>query len=97
MLETSDILIEFRSDPALLKPVRHLVRAYLDSLGLSADRRDDVVLAVDEACANAIRHSYQGDNDRPIELSFTQDSSGVTIVLRDEGLPPPKARVHRGH
>ncbi|MBI4557070.1 MAG: ATP-binding protein [Candidatus Hydrogenedentes bacterium] len=83
------------SDPRLLCSVRGLVRAYVGGLGFSPERTEEVVLAVDEACSNAIRHSYQGRIDRPLRLHFDAHDGLVEIVLRDEGKPLRKERVTR--
>jgi anti-sigma regulatory factor (Ser/Thr protein kinase) len=54
-----------------------------------------IVLAVDEALANVIRHGYKGAHDRPIQVSFyreefksgegAQDALKIQIV--DQGVP----------
>ena len=95
-METSDdIRIEVRSDPCLLKAVRELVRGHLDTCGFAAERRDEIVLAVDEACTNAIRHSYGGRNDRVLELIVRGTARYVEIVLCDEGIPVPAGCLER--
>jgi len=90
-----DICVRLRSSPCLLKTVRELVRQYMDVCGVSAERRDEAVLAVDEACANAIRHSYGGCETEVIELAFRKRDDCVEIVLRDHGAPADLARVER--
>ena len=90
-----DIRVEVLSDPRLLKSIRGLVREYLASFGVSAERIGEVVLAVDEACTNAIRHAYGLRKDRRIELILTSSGDGIEIVLRDEGVPAPADRVQR--
>jgi anti-sigma regulatory factor (Ser/Thr protein kinase) len=44
-------------DLSRLRGLRHDVAAWLDSIGVPADSRDGVVLAVHEAAANAIEHA----------------------------------------
>lgn len=88
-----DVHIEVASDPKLLCCVRALTRTYLNVLGLLPDRAEDVVLALDEACANAIRHSYEGRTDEKLELDFTHDGEYTEIVLRDGGVPASRERL----
>lgn len=88
-----DFNITLRSDPRLLCALRWMIRAYVSSFGLDAVV-DEVVLAVDEACANAIRHSYGGDQNRPLTLLLRAQEVYIEIELRDEGLPIPPERVH---
>jgi anti-sigma regulatory factor (Ser/Thr protein kinase) len=87
-----DICIEMKSDPRLLAPVRGLARAYLAGLGFSQERAGEVVLGIDEACANAMRHSYAGSTEGHIQLAFRSSADDVEIVLRDQGIPAPLDR-----
>jgi len=84
-----DIRVELASDPRLLQAVRRLVHGYLGAYGLPADRCDEVVLAVDEACANSIRHSYGGRREGTLRLSLRCEGQDIFIVLRDQGKPIP--------
>jgi len=90
-----DICVEITSDPKLLKSIRGLVSGYLENQGVSKDRIDEVVLAIDEACANAIRHSYENCLDGKVTLSFQADDGALEIVLSDEGIPAPEERVQQ--
>ncbi|GMW01078.1 MAG: hypothetical protein AMXMBFR84_22150 [Candidatus Hydrogenedentota bacterium] len=90
-----DIKLTVRSSPNLLCSIRGLVRSYLSNFGIDSDRVDDAVLAVDEACANAIRHSYEGKADQEYELTFSSNGEFVDIALKDEGIPAPLDRIER--
>jgi len=85
----TDIYLELRSNPKLLRSVRGMVRTYVASYGFDTDRQDEVVLAVDEACANAIRHSYAGRDDGMVRLRLNADGDWVEICLEDDGVPCP--------
>lgn len=95
MESLDDIRIRVASSPRLLRAVRELVRRYLQDLGLTEERRDEVVLAVDEACANAIRHSYGGREDGVFHLSLRARDGVVVVDLRDRGKPADLARIER--
>lgn len=82
-----NLRIEIQSDPRMLRAVRGMVRGYLESLDFTEDCVGSVVLAVDEACANAMRHSYQNDPQQRLTLRLSSDDHGVEIVLRDQGIP----------
>jgi anti-sigma regulatory factor (Ser/Thr protein kinase) len=88
-----DIRIEIRSKPKLLRGVRELLRCYVRGGGFAPEVADDVVLAVDEACANAIRHSYAGSCDERLELLAACDADGIEIVVSDDGTPAPARRI----
>jgi serine/threonine-protein kinase RsbW len=91
----NDLRLEFRSDPQLLQVVRSVTRSYLAALCLAEERCDAVVLALDEACANAIRHSYGNRVDQRIFLAFRADDDWVELVLNDEGCTAPPEKVRR--
>ncbi len=90
-----DIALCLRSDPRLLCAVRGLVRPYLEKQDVAAGRIDDVVLAVDEACTNAIRHAYGRATDREVWLALRQLPDYIEVEVRDEGTPAPAERVQR--
>ena len=77
--------IEFASHPANLSSVRKLVRHFAVDARLPADQVELIVLGVDEACANVIRHVYQHEESRLIGLSCELLESGLRFRLRDYG------------
>lgn len=80
-------MIDFASHPANLGLVRHCVRQFLHERPFTAKEIDLMVLGVDEACTNIIRHAYQLADDQPIRLSLeTCPSGGVRFRLRDFGV-----------
>lgn len=74
-----------------------LVRAVVGELSAIHDLRPEdgrgVVLAVDEALANVIRHAYRGDHERPIELTCQVFADRLEFVLFDQGIAPDPARL----
>jgi len=77
--------IEFASHPANLSSVRSLVRQFAMDARIPECEVDLIVLGVDEACANIIRHVYQREETRLIGLSCEQLQSGLRFRLRDYG------------
>jgi anti-sigma regulatory factor (Ser/Thr protein kinase) len=78
--------IEFASHPANLWLVRHCVRQFLQDRAFTSREIDLMVLGVDEACTNIIRHAYHLADDQLISLSLeTIQSDGVRFRLRDYG------------
>ena len=86
--------IELRSNPEMLCVVRNALGQLAAMLGFSETDCNAVVLAVDEALTNIIRHAYLGDAEQPIEASFhrihaTDDGESgdaLEIVLEDRGV-----------
>ncbi len=89
-----DFMLEIASDPRLLRVVRDLVRSYLIEAGFASERVDEVVLGVDEACTNAIRHSCAGNPDDTFRITFRTTIDWLEIQLEDSGEPaPPESLV----
>lgn len=94
-MQEPDIATIVRSDPRLLQAVRGLVRSYVRSRGFNSDTVDDIVLAVDEACANSIRHAYAGQQDKNIWLHLAEVDGSLVIEVRDDGRPAPRAKFEK--
>lgn len=75
------------SDPENLRLVRRKVTEVLTQLGFGEQQRQTMVLAVDEAVANVIRHAYGGCSDGRVELSVWLDTDAVRFELRDYADP----------
>jgi serine/threonine-protein kinase RsbW len=58
------------ADPTQLTVIRHELAGWLAPLSLTADETADVVLAVDEAAANAVRHAYGPEESGAVELTL---------------------------
>ena len=91
-----DVRLIVRSDPRLLGSIRSLVRGWLEACELAEDVVDGVVLAIDEACANSIRHAYEGRCDETLEVSLHEDGEYLEFQVCDQGVPcPPERFEHR--
>lgn len=77
--------LRISSQPRLLRMVRTVAGQMCELAGMVERDVHDVVLAVDEACTNIIRHSYDGQADMPIEIRFRILPEGLEISLRDFG------------
>ena len=67
-----------------LRVVRARLREALDAQAVGPELRDRLVLAVDEACTNIIRHAYCGNCDDKITLRLTRERDMLAFELRDE-------------
>ncbi len=70
-----------------LTKIASFIREAAREAGLDSFSIYTVETAVDEACTNIIEHSYQGENKGKIDLSCKIERSGLTIILRDDGIP----------
>lgn len=79
-----------------MRRVRPLVVEVCLESGFSKKETHNIVLAVDEACTNIMKHSYQGDPKGLITLECRGGEKGVEFTLKDRGLPVNKAEIkHR--
>lgn len=90
-----DIHLIIRSDPKLLASIRSLVRRWVESWELDEKTAHDVVLAIDEACTNAIRHAYEGRSDGSVELTLKAAPDYLEFQVSDQGLPCPAERAEK--
>ncbi len=90
-----EIIVEVAADPRLLGTVRGMVRSYLAEAGFNRERMDEVVLGVDEACTNAIRHGCRGCEELTFRITFRTDDDWVEIQLVDSGEPAPPEAFER--
>jgi len=90
--------VEFSSHTANLALMRKFVRTFLDAYPFSEKERTLMVLGVDEACTNIIRHAYDLRDDQPIALSVEGKRNCVCMRLRDYGhQTPPEKMQGRAH
>jgi serine/threonine-protein kinase RsbW len=81
--------LQFSSHTANLVLMRRHVRKFLARYPFSEKERMMMVLGVDEACTNIIRHAYQLRDDQPIALSMEGLRKCVRMRLRDYGTQVP--------
>jgi len=78
------IRIEIPAQAPLLGELRRRVHAWLSFRGIEKDDALDIVLAVSEACNNAIEHAYR-DEQGTVELELRHDHTGISIAVEDHG------------
>ena len=87
--------LEFSSHPGNLSLMRSFVRKFLDNLPIPERDRTLMVLGVDEACTNIIRHAYELRDDQLIALSLEHRQDCVRMRLRDYGMQPAAEALQR--
>lgn len=98
MSGSDGLKMRFNSDSTELPRVRDQVRAWVAQRRWSTDQVADIVLAVDEALTNVIRHGYEGRPGQPIEvdcrtLRDARHGDGMEIVIRDWGRQVPLDKI----
>ena len=73
--------------------MRKFVRGFLDACPFSEKERTLMVLGVDEACTNIIRHAYHLQDDQPIALSLRRQKTtafACACAITDNKVRPRK-------
>lgn len=79
-------VISIPSDPKYLSVIRAVTTTMGGICGMTDSDVEDVKLAVDEACANVIRHAYKGDTSQKIVVKFKVMEKGFEVVIEDSGI-----------
>lgn len=91
------------AEPAAVPIVRRRLRAWLETLAWPEPDLDDVLIAVNEACTNAIEHAYPLENPGYVmidgSLARVGDGRHVTVIVQDRGRwrPAPAEAGFRGY
>ncbi len=75
--------MRFRVDPANLRHIREKVQEIAASLGFEEEEQAKLVLCIDEAVTNLLRHAYKGDTSGQAVLRFKRQNNTLVIYLRD--------------
>jgi len=84
--------LEFPAQPVQMRAVRAALRTALDAQLVAPGLRDKLVLAVDEACTNIMRHAYCGC-DGGIALRLLRERDMLVFEIGDQAPPIDPARV----
>ena len=70
-----------------LSAIRDFVYAAALDVGFSTDVIDNIILAVDEACTNIIKHAYKSYPEGEITIKLKYRDKKFTVVIMDHGVP----------
>lgn len=79
-------LITIPSDPKYLSIIRSVTVTMGGLCRMTDSVIEDVKLAVDEACANVIKHAYRGDTRQKIVVKFKLRKKGFEVIIEDSGI-----------
>ena len=80
------LAIEFTASADRLSALRRDLRLWLTNIGVPTDMASDVILAVNEAVANAIEHGYAGAAPGKVKVDGRRDGDAIEIVISDQGV-----------
>ncbi len=70
-----------------LERIRHFVADHARNFGFGEDDVNDIILAVDEACTNIIKHAYEWKTGKPIHVQLAMKNRELLVSIIDEGKP----------
>ncbi len=84
------VVLNIDSNARALPVVRGAVEQMATAEGFDANDTHGLVLAIDEALANVIKHGYGGQTDQPIRITLSVVKSpdgrnGIAVEVRDRG------------
>ena len=91
----SRTVFEFSSHSENLAAARAFVRHFLKAEQIPERESEALVLGVDEACSNIIRHAYGSSAPHPISLMCERQGNALCFRLRDFGAPVDPAQFTR--
>jgi serine/threonine-protein kinase RsbW len=68
-----------------VRTTRRALGGYLDDAGVPAPLRDDLVLAIGEACTNVVQHAFP-DGDGTLRLRLELRAGEVVVEVSDSGV-----------
>lgn len=80
------VQLELPADARILPKTRRAIDGYMEDLGSDSQERADVVLALDEACVNVIRHAFPDGMEGSIRLSAEITDREVVVQVEDDGV-----------
>ena len=79
----SELIVKSRTENLSL--IRDFVSKKASAAGLSKEDIENIMLAVDEACTNIIKHAYKSYHDGEIVINLEFNSEKILISIIDHG------------
>lgn len=94
-----ELLVKSTTDN--LAGIRDFIKSAADQSGFSEDTTGKIILAVDEACTNIIKHAYKNSPEGNIFIKIKFNDPKFSISITDEGshfdptrVPEPNLREY---
>jgi len=84
-MPVKELIVKSRTNN--LSKIRDFVFSSASEAKIPSDVIDDIILAVDEACTNIIKHAYKSFPDGEISISIDFSENKFKIIIKDFGIP----------
>jgi GAF domain-containing protein/anti-sigma regulatory factor (Ser/Thr protein kinase) len=92
---TGELHTTWPAQPEALVAVRHLLRRWLRAHGASEHETYEILVACQEACANAVEHAY-GPGRAHFHVHASHQDARIHVTVRDHGRWREPRGTHRG-
>jgi serine/threonine-protein kinase RsbW len=89
------------SETKNLALVRDFISTAAKNVGFDDIAINNIIIAVDEAFTNVIKHAYKYSPNNPIDVSITLDNNKFNVIIKDKGtcfdpnsIPPPDMKEY---
>jgi anti-sigma regulatory factor (Ser/Thr protein kinase) len=79
------LMIEKPTAAVHLSDIRHRLAGWMRAAAIPENKVADIVLAVNEACANSIEHAYRGPKPGKVRVEAENDGARVQVRIIDKG------------
>lgn len=84
-MKQKELLVKSRTEN--LTAVREFISSAVEEVHAPPDIAGDIVLAVDEACTNIIKHAYKFSPDGDIIIKLKYSDKKIVVKITDQGAP----------
>lgn len=68
-----------------LAMIRHFINETANDIGLTEELKGKIMLSVDEACTNIIKHAYKYSSTGNINITVSVNKSQYKVTITDDG------------
>jgi serine/threonine-protein kinase RsbW len=83
ILKQKELFIKSRTEE--LAHVRDFISSVVQEVSVPQEIAGDIILAVDEACTNIIKHAYKFDPNGDIKIKIKYSAKKIAVQIRDHG------------
>jgi serine/threonine-protein kinase RsbW len=82
-LENKKLIVNSRTEN--LSSIRDFIASAAREVGIQEDTVENIMLAVDEACSNIIKHAYKSNPEGEIKIDLEYLNGKFTVIIQDQG------------
>lgn len=82
-LKNTELIVKSRTEN--LSGIRDFIASAARSSEIKEDIVENIILAVDEACSNIIKHAYKRDPEGEIKINLELTNGKFIVIIQDEG------------